>query len=306
MQAVRAEDQGVGDIGYKEISFGLCVFVAPPVVRDVLRYRAHLERRSGGYAELHRLIQRLCPQLRFDGYAGEDQVLRRFPRRRAGEDDFPPDYCPPSVLYTRTAFCRLGPPDLNLTFASATLWEGPHFADFRGFPQESVFAVLGGPGRLMKSGEPCWLVVCSFRDVHREMVYDRAMHEIFPHHDLRRFVEILPRLCSRNMDIILHVPTIADLIYAFGWFDAQLVFWIPMDHGIRDSLAAALRALLLVALLLETQHRVMPPEAPEPPQRRRRLEPHSALFPATPEPVDEAQSPSAPANENSAGADADS
>ncbi|KAL8444799.1 hypothetical protein Emag_005329 [Eimeria magna] len=48
------------------------------------------------------------------------------------------------------------------------------------------------------------------------------------------------------------------------------------------------------------------PEAPEPPQRRRRLEPHSALFPATPEPVDEAPSPSGPANDNSAGADADS
>ncbi|KAL8444742.1 hypothetical protein Emag_005337 [Eimeria magna] len=46
MQTVCAEDQGVGDAGYKEISFGLCVFVAPPVVRDILRNRAHLERRA--------------------------------------------------------------------------------------------------------------------------------------------------------------------------------------------------------------------------------------------------------------------
>ncbi|KAL8451797.1 hypothetical protein Emag_002592 [Eimeria magna] len=53
----------------------------------------------------------------------------------------------------------------------------------------------------MESGEPCWLVVCSLRDVHREMVYDRAMLEIFPRHDLRRFVETLPRLSPRNMDM---------------------------------------------------------------------------------------------------------
>ncbi|KAL8439619.1 hypothetical protein Emag_007902 [Eimeria magna] len=122
----------------------------------------------------------------------------------------------------------------------------------------------------MKSGEPSWLVVCSLRDVHREMVYDRAMHEIFPHHDLRRFVEILPRLCFRNMDM--------EYSYAVAPYcvesDAQLMFWIPMDHGIRDSLEAgsltitistpptpqqALRALLLVAPLLETQHLVRPP-----------------------------------------------
>ncbi|KAL8456111.1 hypothetical protein Emag_000061 [Eimeria magna] len=43
------------------------------------------------------------------------------------------------------------------------------------------------------------------------------------------------------------------------------------------------------------------PEAPEPPRRRRRLDPKSALFPATPEPVDEVQSPPAPATNNSAG-----
>ncbi|KAL8441247.1 hypothetical protein Emag_007337 [Eimeria magna] len=210
MQTVRAEDQGVGDVGYKEISFGLCVFVAPPVVRDVLRYRAHLERRAGGYPELYRLIQRLLPrqeprsrpaQSWVTPLRSEEQVPRRFPRRRAGGDNFPLDYCPPYVLYSRTAFRRMGLGIQNLTFASPTLWEGPHFAEFRGFPQENAFAVLGGPERLMKSGEPCWLVVGSLRDEHREMVYDRAMHEIFPHHDLRRFVEILPPLCPRNMDM---------------------------------------------------------------------------------------------------------
>ncbi|KAL8452009.1 hypothetical protein Emag_002532 [Eimeria magna] len=40
----------------------------------------------------------------------------------------------------------------------------------------------------MQSGEPSWLVVSSLRDVHREMVYDRAMLEIFPRRGLRRFV----------------------------------------------------------------------------------------------------------------------
>ncbi|KAL8440935.1 hypothetical protein Emag_007600 [Eimeria magna] len=53
----------------------------------------------------------------------------------------------------------------------------------------------------MRSGEPCWLVVCSLRDVFREMVYDRAMREIFPRHCLRRYVEIPPHLCPRNMDM---------------------------------------------------------------------------------------------------------
>ncbi|KAL8440891.1 hypothetical protein Emag_007639 [Eimeria magna] len=33
------------------------------------------------------------------------------------------------------------------------------------------------------------------------MAYDRAMREIFPRHDLRRFVEIPPRLCPRKMDM---------------------------------------------------------------------------------------------------------
>ncbi|KAL8441799.1 hypothetical protein Emag_006892 [Eimeria magna] len=43
------------------------------------------------------------------------------------------------------------------------------------------------------------------------------------------------------------------------------------------------------------------PGAPEPPRRRRRLDPEAALFPATPEPVDEVQSPPAPATNGSAG-----
>ncbi|KAL8455638.1 hypothetical protein Emag_000531 [Eimeria magna] len=347
MQTVRAKDQGVADVGYKEISFGLCVFVAPPVVRDVLRYRAHLELRAGGYAKLHRLIQRLCPHFRLDRYAGASSGTSISPRavmgnsaaqrgsgstsvplRRAGEDDFLPDYCPPHVLYSRTAFRRLGPPDLDRTFASPTLWEGPHFADYRGFSRESVFAVSAGPGRVMQSGKPCWLVVCSLRDVHREMVYDRAMQEIFPRHDLRRFVEIPFRLCPRNMDM--------EYSYAVAPYrvesEAQLVFLIPMEHGIRDSLAEVAseedRArgseddepgppspVISLASTASTSVGGSPPgntsprrapEAPEPPKRRRRLEPHSALFPATPEPVDEAQLPSAPANEDSAGADAGS
>ncbi|KAL8455874.1 hypothetical protein Emag_000300 [Eimeria magna] len=48
------------------------------------------------------------------------------------------------------------------------------------------------------------------------------------------------------------------------------------------------------------------PGAPEPPRRRRRLDPEAALFPATPEPVDEVQSPPAPATNSSAGAGAES
>ncbi|KAL8443557.1 hypothetical protein Emag_005876 [Eimeria magna] len=289
-----------------------------------------------------------------------------------------PHTCPPYVLYSRTAFRRLGPPDLDRTFASPTLWEGPQFADFRGFSRESVFAVLAGPGWVMQSGEPCWVVVCFLRDVHREMIYDRAMREIFPRHRLRRFVEIPPRMCPRNMDIeysyavapsrvepeVQLVLIITDFICAFGWFDALLVFWIPMDHGIRDSLAAGLLTITIstpstpsgrspayeplgilapsvTSSVLSEEDRERgsqdeepdppspvissastpstsvggsppgnttprhAPEEPGPPHRRRRLEPHSALFPETPEPVDEVQSPSAPANDNSAGAGAD-
>ncbi|KAL8441798.1 hypothetical protein Emag_006891 [Eimeria magna] len=159
------------------------------------------------------------------------------------------------------------------------------------------------------------------------MVYDRAMQEIFPRHDLRRFVEILPRLCPRNMDM--------EYSYAIASYrvesDAQLVFLIHMDHGICDSLVAASEEdrapgsehdepdppspVISSASTPSTSvggssPRNTPPrrapKAQEPPQRRRRLEPHRALFPATPEPVDEAQSPSAPANDNSAGADAGS
>ncbi|KAL8442431.1 hypothetical protein Emag_006464 [Eimeria magna] len=118
MQTVRAEDQGVGDVGYKVISFGLCVFVSPPVVRDILRHRAYLEGRSGGNAELHRLIQRLCPQFRLDSYAGAPSGASISPRAVMGNS-----------------------------------------AAERG----------SGPAWEMRSGEPCWLVVCSLRDVYREM-----------------------------------------------------------------------------------------------------------------------------------------
>ncbi|KAL8440861.1 hypothetical protein Emag_007668 [Eimeria magna] len=74
-----------------------------------------------------------------------------------------------------------------------------------------------------------------------------------------------------------------------------------MDHGIRDSRAAG-----LLIITISTPFTPQAPGAPEPPRRRRRLDPESALFPATPEPVDEVQSPPAPANGNSAGAGAES
>ncbi|KAL8441800.1 hypothetical protein Emag_006889 [Eimeria magna] len=190
----------------------------------------------------------------------------------------------------------------------------------------------------MKSGEPCWLVVCSLRDVHREMVYDCAMQKIFPRHDLRRFVEILPRLCPCNMDMEYSCAVAPYRLES----DAQLVFLIPMGHGIRDSLVAGIHAPSVTSSVASEEDRApgseddepdppspvissastpstsvggspprntpprRAPEAQEPPQRRRRLEPHCALIPATPEPVDEAQSPSAPANDNSARADAGS
>ncbi|KAL8441797.1 hypothetical protein Emag_006894 [Eimeria magna] len=131
----------------------------------------------------------------------EDSALRRFPRRRAGEDEYLLFWPPPYVLSSGAAFRRLGPPDPSLISVSPTLWEGRHFANLQEFAQESVFAVLPGPGRRMQSGEPCWLVVCSLRDVHREMVYDRALREISPRPNLPRFVEIPPRLCPRDMDM---------------------------------------------------------------------------------------------------------
>ncbi|KAL8456169.1 hypothetical protein Emag_000004 [Eimeria magna] len=295
MQTVRAEDQAVGDVGYKEISFGLCVFVAPPVVRDVLRYLPRQEPRS-------RPVQSWVTLLH-----SEDQVLRQFPRRGAGEDDFLPDYCPPYVLYSRTAFRRLGPSDLDRTFASPTLWEGPHFADFR------------GPERVMQSGEPCWLVVCSLRDVHREMVYDRATQDIFPRHRLRRFVEIPPRMCPRNMDMEYSYAVAPYRVEPEARFHAPLVFWVPMDHGIRDSLAAGLLTITISTpstpqvgihapsvtssvLSEEDRARGTQDDEPDPPSPVI----SSAEHFSTPEPVDEVQSPSAPANDNSAGADADS
>ncbi|KAL8442693.1 hypothetical protein Emag_006271 [Eimeria magna] len=46
------------------------------------------------------------------------------------------------------------------------------------------------------------------------------------------------------------------------------------------------------------------PGAPELPRRRRRLDPEAAVFPGTPEPVDEVLSPPAPATNSSAGAGA--
>ncbi|KAL8443180.1 hypothetical protein Emag_006060 [Eimeria magna] len=260
----------------------------------------------------------------------------------------------------------------------------------------------------MQSGEPCWLVVCSLRDVYREMVYDRAMRQIFPHHDLSRFVEILPRLCPRNMDMEYSYAVAPYRVesgaqrtedYARRWrafgpggldypslravdnFPARseyrgphLRLWVVRRRvGVLDtygprhprlpcgrfadyyhlhSLYSSGRSPAYEPLGIHApsvassvmSEEVRPrgsegyesepsspvsssastpstsvggsppgnttprhaPGAPEPPPRRRRLEPESALFPATPEPVDEEQSPSAPAHDNSAGAGADS
>ncbi|KAL8444271.1 hypothetical protein Emed_006314 [Eimeria media] len=134
----------------------------------------------------------------------EGIVLHSFPRRRAGEDEFPPDWCPPYVLHSRAAFRRLGPP----AYAQGpgeqlepTFWERRVFFDMRELDQESVFAVLRGPGFRMMSGEPCWLVRCTLRDVYREMVFDRAMICVYDNHDLRRFVEISRRYYPEDMDI---------------------------------------------------------------------------------------------------------
>ncbi|KAL8441402.1 hypothetical protein Emag_007208 [Eimeria magna] len=206
------------------------------------------------------------------------------------------------------------------------------------------------------------------------MVYDRAMRQIFPHHDLRRFVEIPPRLCPRNMDMEYsyavapyRVESNAQVTedHASRWrafgpggldypslraadnFPAQSEYrgphlrlwvarrpvgiWTLMDHGMRDSPAAVreeIRArgsqddepvppspVISSASTPSTSVGGSPPgnttprQAPgaqEPPRRRRRSEFVSALFPATPEPVDEMRSPPAPAGDDSAGAGADS
>ncbi|KAL8440860.1 hypothetical protein Emag_007669 [Eimeria magna] len=182
----------------------------------------------------------------------------------------------------------------------------------------------------MRSGEPCWLVVCTLRDVHREMVYDRAMRQIFPHHDLRRFVEIPPRLCPRNMDM--------EYSYAVAPYRVESNAQVTEDYarrwrafvpGVASSvLSEEIRArggvveepappspVISSSSTPSTSVGGSPPGsttprqapgAPEPPRRRRRLDPESALFPATPEPVDEVQSPPAPANNDSAGAGAGS
>ncbi|KAL8442444.1 hypothetical protein Emed_007267 [Eimeria media] len=77
--------------------------------------------------------------------------------------------------------------------------EGVYFAG-PGLSRLGVFAVLGGIGRRMLPNEPCWLVRCTLRDVYREMVFNRAMREIYPDHDLRRFVELPPSLSRHDMD----------------------------------------------------------------------------------------------------------
>ncbi|KAL8456170.1 hypothetical protein Emag_000002 [Eimeria magna] len=215
----------------------------------------------------------------------EDQVLRRFPRRRPGGDRFRPEYCPAYVLYSRVAFRRLGPQDLNRTFASPTLGEVPNFADYRGFSRESVFAVLMGPGWVMRSGEPCWLVVCSLRDVFREVVYDRAMREIFPSHSLRRYVEIPPHLCPPREEA-----------RAQGSPDNDAASPSTPTTSVGGSPAG-------------DSSPVDAPEALEPlerPRRRRRIGPPSLPSPTPPDSPDEAQSPSATADNDSAGGVADS
>ncbi|KAL8442446.1 hypothetical protein Emag_006461 [Eimeria magna] len=173
----------------------------------------------------------------------------------------------------------------------------------------------------MKSGEPCWLVVCTLRDVHREMVYDRAMRQIFPHHDLRRFVEIPPRLCPRNMDM--------EYSYAVAPYRVESNAQVTEDYALASSvLSEEIRArggvveepappspVISSSSTPSTSVGGSPPGSttprqapgvPEPPRRRRRLDPEAALFPATPEPVDEVQTPHAPANNDSTGAGAES
>ncbi|KAL8443379.1 hypothetical protein Emag_005940 [Eimeria magna] len=359
MQTVRTKDQGVGDVGYKEISFGLCLFVAPPVVRDILRNRAHLERRASGYAELHRLIQRLWSQqlrwpyaslspLRFRASAvprqeprsrpvqsfvtlphSEEQVLRRFPRRRAGDDDFPPDYCPPYVLYSGTAFRRLGPPDLDRATVSPTFWEGNMdmeysyaVAPYRVESNAQVTEDYAGRWRAVVPGglgSPTLRAVDNFparseyRGPHLRPV--GILDTYGPRH---------PRLpCGRFVDYY-HLHS----LYPSGRSPAYELLG-PLAPSVASSvLSEETRArggvvkepappspVISSASTPSTSVGGSPPGsttprqapgAPEPPQRRRRLEPESALFPATSEPVDEVQSPPAPANDNSAGAGAES
>ncbi|KAL8441393.1 hypothetical protein Emag_007213 [Eimeria magna] len=184
----------------------------------------------------------------------------------------------------------------------------------------------------MESGEPCWLVVCSLGDVHPEIVYDRAMREIFPRHDLRRFVEIPPRLCPRDMDMEYsyaiapyRVESEIQLAedYARRWHafhDAGVDYPTlarsaeyeqESDEGEQEPLAldpprtsTPSTSVGSSPLLAVSPRRA--PDVQEPPRRRRRLEAISSLFPATPESVVKVQSPSAQANSDLTGADADS
>ncbi|KAL8441055.1 hypothetical protein Emag_007491 [Eimeria magna] len=177
----------------------------------------------------------------------------------------------------------------------------------------------------MKSGEPCWLVACTLRDVHREMVYDRAMRQIFPQHDLRPFVEIPPRLCPRNMDM--------EYSYAVAPYRVESNAQVTEDYAcsLAPSVASSVVSEETQAQGGQVEEPAPPsptisststpstsvggsapgsttprqaPVAPEPPLRRRRLDPEAALFPAIPEPVDEVQSLPAPATNGSAGAGA--
>ncbi|KAL8440893.1 hypothetical protein Emag_007638 [Eimeria magna] len=269
----------------------------------------------------------------------EDQVLRRFPRRRAGEDRFRPDYCPLYVLYSRTAFRRLGPPDLDRTFASPTLGEAPNFSDFRGYSRESVFAVLTGPGWVMRSGEPCWLVVCSLRDVFREMVYDPRWG--------RSFLAIVYAASLRS-----HLTCNMDMEYSYAIAPYRVGStgrviedynrrWLAFDLGNSDylTLRAVGRYPALSSFVARKEEKAQrnqddeadspppevtspstpttsvggsPPDAPEAleplerPRRRRRIGPPSLPSPTPPDSPEEAQSPSAPANNDSAGGVADS
>ncbi|KAL8441299.1 hypothetical protein Emag_007295 [Eimeria magna] len=224
--------------------------------------------------------------------------------------------------------CLVRSLDLAPTFASPTLWEGPNFSDFRGCSRESVFAVLTGPAWVMRSGEPCWLVVCSLRDVYREMVYDRAMREIFPRHCLRRFAEIPPRLCPRNMDmeysyaVALIVLSRSPAYEPLGSLAPSVSSSVALEEerarGSQDDEPDPPSPVMSSPSTPSTSVGGSPPGSSSPreasealgplerPRRRRRLEPQSAPSPAATESVEEVQSPSAPANNNSAGGVADS
>ncbi|KAL8444797.1 hypothetical protein Emag_005327 [Eimeria magna] len=185
------------------------------------------------------------------------------------------------------------------------------------------------------------------------------MLEIFPRHHLRRFVEIPPRLCPRNMDMEYSyavapyriVPDAqVDEDYARRWHAFGAGGWdYPSLRAVENFPARRSPAYeplgvhapsVTSSVEREEEEQASDkgeqeppapdsspartpstsvggsppvaasprraPEAQEPPQRRRRLEPVSALFPATPESVSGVQSPSAQANDNLAGADADS